>query len=155
MEINKHGNKYNIDFNPTADSNEELDILLLNTLLNKELCLHGLPLSGNMMEWQAVLRKHVMIEARLDKIKEAIQCTQEGKEAALILIKQTVPCIMHTENRVGEKVITVVFVIGATKFHWPKQWRFLLKENGKEVSISCFLNIFPKHVLTFFIPLIL
>jgi hypothetical protein len=43
------------------------------------------------------------LEERVQRIQEATQRTNEGKEAALILIKQTVPCIMHTENRVGEK----------------------------------------------------
>ncbi len=42
-----------------------------------------------------------------------MQRTNEGKEAVLILIKQIVPCIMHTKNRVGQKIITVVISIGA------------------------------------------
>jgi hypothetical protein len=40
---------------------------------------------------------------------------QEGKNVALILIKQVVPCIMHTENHLGEKIITVLVSIGAAK----------------------------------------
>jgi hypothetical protein len=110
-----------------------------------------------------------MLEERVQRIQEAIQGTNEGKEAALILIKQKVPCIMHTENRAGEKIITVAISIGATRFLLdqrisgldrfveqiqnivqrrilgsevrPKQWRFPLKENGKEVAkVSLSIN---------------
>jgi len=102
------------------------------------------------------------LEECVQSIQEAIQRTNKGKEAALILIKQTVPCIMHMENRVGERIITVAISIGATRFQLdqrisglnryvdriqnivqrrilgsevrPKQWRFPLKENEKEVA---------------------
>jgi hypothetical protein len=104
-----------------------------------------------------------MMEQKLAGIQEAISRTKEGKEAALILIKQAIPCIMHKENRAGEKVITVVVHHGATKFQKersiaslddyvagitriverkilgsfirPKHWRFPLKNDGKEVII--------------------
>jgi hypothetical protein len=46
---------------------------------------------------------------------------QEGKNVALILIKQVVPCIMHTENHVGEKIITVLVSIGAAKLQSERQ----------------------------------
>jgi len=161
-EIGRYNNKYHIDFDPNSEHNDEMDILFFGSLLNKELRLRGLPLSGNMIDRQERLRQHLMIEERLDRIKEAIQRTEEGKEAALILIKQTIPCIMHIENRVGEKLITFLLVLGAMAFlsgrtgtslenyvariqkvvqtkilgtnTRPKQWRFPLTENGKEVS---------------------
>ncbi|MFN9983176.1 MAG: hypothetical protein ACK53Y_24830, partial [bacterium] len=49
-------------------------------------------------------------------IREAILRTEEGKEAALMLIKQAIVCIMHLEDRVGEKLITILLSIGANKF---------------------------------------
>lgn len=36
--------------------------------------------------------------------------------AALMLISQAIPCIMHLENRVGEKLITVLIARAAEKF---------------------------------------
>jgi hypothetical protein len=38
---------------------------------------------------------------------------KKEKETAMILILQAIPCIMHLENRVGEKLITVLLAMGA------------------------------------------
>jgi hypothetical protein len=112
-----------------------------------------------------------MMEQRLTGIQEAISRTAEGKDAALILIKQAVPCIMHLENRSREKIITVVIYIGAARYLFerniaslaeyaeriqrivqthilgtrlrPKQWRFPLKDDGKEVTIKCYPPNYP------------
>lgn len=57
----------------------------------------------------------------MQRNQEAIDQTQEGKEVALILIKQVVPCIMHTENWVEEKIITILILIGAAEFQSERQ----------------------------------
>jgi hypothetical protein len=49
------------------------------------------------------------MEDRLEWIKNEIQHTEEGKEAAFILIKQTMPCIMHNGNRWGKDYNDVTF----------------------------------------------
>jgi hypothetical protein len=50
----------------------------------------------------------------LSLIKESIPHTSEGKDAGLIFIKQAIPCMMHKENRVGEKLI-------------DRNWSFFIK----------------------------
>jgi hypothetical protein len=163
-EVNRFGNKFNIDFDFGKKENDELDIIFFSTLLNKELLLHKLPHVGNMEEWRSRLRAHLLIEEHLQRLKEVIERTQEGKEAALVLIKQVVPCIMHTENQGGEKIRTVLLSIGAAGYQserisdsleryteqiqhivqtrilgteWcPKLWWFPLKENKNEVCRS-------------------
>ncbi len=52
----------------------------------------------------------------MTRIQDANLCTEEGREAALILIKQAIPCILNLENRGGEKIITVVIHIGASRY---------------------------------------
>jgi hypothetical protein len=161
--VNRFGNKYNIDFDCSCEENEELDIIFFNTLVNKELRLRRLPLSGNMEERRARLKQHLVMEQKLSLIKEAISRTEEGKEAALILIKQAIPCAMHLENRGGEKIITMVLSIGANIWQRenqtvsleryieriqnivrtrilgtrirPKQWRLPLNDKKTEVSL--------------------
>ncbi len=163
-EVNRFGNKYNIDFDCSCEENEELDIIFFNTLVNKELRLRRLPHSGNLEERRTRLKQHLLIEQKLAIIKEAISRTEEGKDAALILIKQAIPCIMHLENRGGEKIITIGLSIGANKYQRenrterldgfveqienlvrtrilgtrvrPKQWRLPLNDEKKEVSIK-------------------
>jgi hypothetical protein len=57
--------------------------------------------------------------------KEAIQCTEEGKEAALILYQQTLPCIMHIENRES------VCVCARVRMLWGRgDYNFLLLSIG-------------------------
>jgi hypothetical protein len=45
----------------------------------------------------------MMVEERLKLRLLAVQQSEEGREAALMLIEQAIPCIMHLENRSGEK----------------------------------------------------
>ena len=47
-EINRFGNKYNIDFDFSSDVNHELDIIFFSTLVNRELRLRQLPHGGNL-----------------------------------------------------------------------------------------------------------
>lgn len=49
-EVNRFGNKFNIDFDFGKKENDELDIIFFSTLLNKDLLLHKLPHVGNMEE---------------------------------------------------------------------------------------------------------
>jgi len=58
----------------------------------------------------------LIIMHRLAHIKESILSTSEREYAALILIKQVIPCIMHMENQVGEKLITVLIGIRAPQY---------------------------------------
>lgn len=163
-EVNRFGNKYNIDFSTTDENNDDLDIIFFNSLVTEELSLRRLSILGNLTERRNRLLPYLMMEQKLAGIQEAISRTNEGKEAALILIKQAIPCIMHKENRGGEKIITVVIHLGAAKFLKersitslseyadgitrivqrqilgtfirPKHWRFPLKNDGKEVIIT-------------------
>jgi hypothetical protein len=71
------------------------------------------------------LKNHLMVEEQLQCIKEAILRTEEGKDAALMLIKQAIPCIMHLENRVGEKIIMMLLSIGANRFQRENRTEYL------------------------------
>jgi hypothetical protein len=103
-----------------------------------------------------------MKEERIKLIQQALERSEEGKEAALILIKQAVPCILHFENRVSEKIIVFILDVAAKLYQsistrqsladWskiiehlvntvilgtavrPKQWRLPLSQNSKEVT---------------------
>ncbi len=158
-EVGRFGNKSNIDFDYSSDENQELDIIFFNSLVNKELRLRKLPYTGNLEEHVQRLKTHLLVEQKMGRMKEAIMRTEEGKEAALMLIKQAIPCIMHFENRGGEKIGTVLLSIGANKYQQnsrtenlkrcverieelvrkrilgtntrPKQWRFPLNDQKK------------------------
>jgi hypothetical protein len=56
------------------------------------------------------------VELQLELIVQAIKRGDEGKDAALILICPAIPCILYMENRVGEKLRTMVLSLGAELF---------------------------------------
>ena len=56
------------------------------------------------------------VELQLELIIQTIDQGDKGKEVVLLLIMQAIPCIMHLENRVGEKLITVLLSLGAELF---------------------------------------
>jgi hypothetical protein len=169
-EINRFGNKYNIDFDYNGEENDDMDIIFFNSLVNDELILRKLPTYGSLNERRNRLLQFLRTEQRLAGIHDAITRTTEGKEAALMLIKQAIPCIMHMENRVGEKVITMLLSVGAERFQKerriasldgyvermqtivrtrilgtrlrPKQWKFPTANDGKEVSAKGQHNYF-------------
>ena len=163
-QVNRFGDKFNIDFCTSDENNSDLDIIFFNSLVNEELVLRRLPIHGNLTNRRSRLLPYLMMEQRLALLQEAILRTREGREAALILIKQAIPCIMHKENRAGEKVINVVVALGAEKYQnerriasldgyvqevqsivqrkllgtfiRPKHWKFPLKNEGKEVILN-------------------
>jgi hypothetical protein len=47
-------------------------------------------------------------ELLIKRIAQAVSRGEEGKEAAMILIEQAIPCILHLENRVAEKIIMML-----------------------------------------------
>jgi len=99
---------------------------------------------------------------------QSIARGEERKNAAQILISQVIPCIMHLENRVGEKLITVLLSIGAELYQklnsrgllqlakgvqdlvntrllgtlmYPKQWRTPLGEKNDTVLKVSLSNV--------------
>jgi len=99
-----------------------------------------------------------------------------------MLIKQAIPCIMHLENRVGEKILTMLLFIAEELYQrrriassiedyikeveriasrvilgteWrPKQWRMTLKENDQEVASVSLSNTKMRAFMTLLQPLI-
>jgi hypothetical protein len=68
-----------------------------------ELRLQKLSIQGSLQDRQARLRDALKVELKLELVTQAISRGEEGKEAALILISQATPCVMHLENRRGGK----------------------------------------------------
>jgi hypothetical protein len=62
------------------------------------------------------LRQFLVVEVQIERIMQSISRGEEGKEAAQILISQVIICVMHLENRVGEKLITVLLALGAKSY---------------------------------------
>jgi hypothetical protein len=126
--------------------------------------LRKLSLLGNLEDRRGHLRAFLRVKIQIERICQAVARGQEGKESALILIMQALPCIINLENRVGEKLITVLLALGAELFQRrrgvksltqyaqsiqhvvntrilgtaqrPKQWRLYLKKKDSILKVS-------------------
>jgi len=114
-------------------------------------------------------------------IRRAIECSELGKEAALMLIAQAITCIMHLKNHSGENFLTMLLSIGAglhqsrrilanlssyvaevehiasrviLGLQWrPKQWEVPVKENGEELARILLSNTKTQAFMTLMDPL--
>jgi hypothetical protein len=97
-------NPASIWFEPrtTSDRNNFL------MLINDELALRGIPnLPDNLTTRRVILKEKLANEWKLLELKDVIDSC-ERKETALFLLMQTVPCILHLENRVGLKQLEML-----------------------------------------------
>jgi len=168
----KYTHAFNIEFVPSSAAEK----VTFGSLLLEELDLCQLPLHGTIEDKRARLKTALQNEERINLIQQAIDRSQEGVQAAMILIKQAVPCILHLENRVSEKIIQHLLDVGAkiyqamnrrqTLIDWsklienivnttilgtavrPKQWRLPLSQDCKEVTRVTLSNKMARKFMT-------
>jgi hypothetical protein len=117
-DLNCTSNRLNIDFIPNGNTEQETStsLNLFSNFITTELRLRRLSIHGTLEDRRKRLRDFLKVEAQLERIIQAISRGEKGKEAALILISQAIPCVTHLENRVGEKLITVLLALAAEAY---------------------------------------
>lgn len=80
-------------------------------LLTSELILRGLEISGNMEARQEQLQQNLRGESTINRLSKEI-AHGEVREGAYFLLMQTLPCVLHMENRNGIKLLTMLFIEG-------------------------------------------
>jgi len=82
------------------------------SFLVKECRLQGIPINitDGVEEWRAQLRASVTIECRLALLTRVREWKNKGilKVPLVEYIELLIPCILHLENRVGEKILTMI-----------------------------------------------
>ncbi len=166
-DLTRSNNELNVEFIPHGETEQEhsASARAFSNLITRELRLRKLSILGSLEDRRRRLREFLKTEVKIDQIMQAVERGEEGKEAAMILLEQAIPCIMHLENRVGEKILTVLLSLGADLFqrrrrvksltnyangvqhivnttclgtrHRPKQWRLHLgKKNDTILKVS-------------------
>jgi len=173
-------NPFNIDFLCVGNTPQETAALTrdFSSLVAVELWLHKVSLQGSLEDQKQHLKQYLTVEDKLERIQKSIDCGKEGKKAAQVLISKVIPCIMHLENRVGEKLITVLLACGGEQYQKrntkgllyfaaqvqsivnthilgtmsrPKQWKMLLGEKNDtvlKVSLSNKKRQFVDNIVT-------
>jgi len=85
---------------------------LYTTLIAKECNLQGIHIDvrEGVEEWRQQLRASVALEARIALLKKVRQWKHEGilKVPLIEFVELLIPCLLHLENRVGEKLLTMI-----------------------------------------------
>jgi len=125
-------NPLSIHYNPQSTT-EKLDY---SGHLNSELQVRKLPISGNASTRRERLRKSLILEDRVRNLRlDLAHCTP--KEGSLFLIYNAIPCILHMENRVGIKILTMLLVEGLSNV---KDKRILEDVSSEGLRIQTFLK---------------
>ena len=124
----------NIDFDPKNDEQRRE----FSESVNNNLELLNLSRRGNFSVRRDLLRKH--LEALEQK-----RCLQDFVnnfclEGSMILIEQAIPCILHMENRVGEKMLKLLLIDGANERDSDKSALSEMIEQVNEVVNSQILG---------------
>ena len=88
------------------------DLVHYSGLVTEDLLTRELSASGNLQEPHDCLRESFVIEFTYWHLKGAIAHGSLGKENALFHLIDAVPCILHMENRIGLKFITMLAIKG-------------------------------------------
>jgi hypothetical protein len=100
-EFEKHKDPSNIDYIPESDVEKKEHYL---QYLKPDLISLGLPLLGNHTERTKRLRSALELLTQKKEIQTTLRVTGENA-GALMLLRQAIPCILHCENRCGEKFL--------------------------------------------------
>jgi hypothetical protein len=132
-------NPCSIHFSPTNDAERQT----FSELVSAELILRDLPplgaLSTRREHLHSALKSEKEVRDLLKKFKHSQRC-----ENALFLLIQAIPCILHMENRVGLKILTMLLISGLSNARKHLLYRDESAE-GKRIErfftdVECILN---------------
>jgi hypothetical protein len=88
----------------------------------RECSLHSIPLHGHLEDWRMSLYQAVTLERSVDYLVKVKEWYDSGLETVPLVdvIELLIPCILHCENRVGEKILTIILRRQLDHFRGPK-----------------------------------
>jgi len=109
LQVNKEHDLHHIDF--IIPENDPVKKREFTQFIGRECLIRKIPTNGSSVEnWREALRESVFIERRIQFLVSLKAWKNSGKEAVPLMdiIELLIPCILHLENRVGEKIITMI-----------------------------------------------
>ena len=129
---NSNSDKYSIHFRHRNFAEQ----MAYSTFLTDELKLRGLSVSGNLERRRERLRESFRKEAAyIEQIDELEHGRQ--RNGALFLLLQAIPCILHMENRVGIKIITMLLIRGLSNV---KEGVLYSEHKSMNKRIECYIE---------------
>jgi hypothetical protein len=105
-------------------------------LITDELMLRGLDITGTLETWQEMLLEAMKGESVIIRLSKEI-AHGEVKEGAYFLLMQTLPCMLHMENRNGIKIFTMVLIEGLSN---AKKKLLYMDTSAEGTRVSRFIS---------------
>lgn len=83
-----------------------------SSVVNQGLELRNLPVTGRLLDRQERLRISMETEYKYRQLRNALHHGRRSEAHAIVKLHETVPCILHMENRAGLKIITMLLLEG-------------------------------------------
>jgi hypothetical protein len=108
-EANETNNPRHINYDPPVIGPQRMDYVLFIT---KELQLRNLPLDGALDDRRDRLLNCLYMEEKYVLIQTVLSRNEESAAAMKHLVEDAIPCGLHMENRVGEKLFQMILSKG-------------------------------------------
>jgi hypothetical protein len=108
-EANETNNPRHINYEPPVIGPQRMDYVLFIT---KELQLRNLPLDGVLDDRREILLNCLYMEEKYVLIQTVLSRNEESAAAMKHLVEDAIPCGLHMENRVGEKLFQMLLSKG-------------------------------------------
>jgi hypothetical protein len=121
MQATKHIDHNHIDYEIPQHDPEKLR--QYTQFIARECNLRKINIQGGQLEeWRSLLRQSVVMEKYISYLLNVRKWKNEGRETVSIVevVELLIPCILHLENRVGEKLITIILRKGLDTYRGPK-----------------------------------
>jgi hypothetical protein len=109
LQVNKESDISHIDYViPENDVGRKSEFSMF---IARECALRRIPTHGkSVLEWREALRSCICVERRIQFLVTIKEWYNSGKDDVPLMdiIELLIPCILHLENRVGEKIITII-----------------------------------------------
>jgi hypothetical protein len=109
MQATKHIDPYHIDYDIPQHDPEKLR--QYTQFIARECKLQKINIQGAQLEeWRLLLRQSVAMEKYISYLLNVCKWKNEGRKTVSIVevVELLIPCDLHLENRVGEKLIAII-----------------------------------------------
>ena len=127
MHANRETDKMHIDYVvPPGDNDKKREYA---NFIARECILRGIRIdvSDNFEDWRAALRLSVAMEKYVAFLENLKKWHEDGRETVPLveILELLIPCILHLENRVGEKIISCIVKKGLDLYDSGPKEEFL------------------------------
>jgi hypothetical protein len=90
--------------------------------ISRECRIRSIPLHGTVEDWRLSLYQAVVMERYISYLEKVRKWNDDGRLTVPLVevIELLIPCILHCENRVGEKILSIIMRRQLDHFRGPK-----------------------------------